>query len=379
MTIWPKKITGKKQVIVTLALAVLLSVGFIITPLVRADQFDQQIQSLNQQNTQSQGTVNQLSVQANSYQTAINVLQSQISNIQTAIGVNQAKQAQLQQQIAAAVAELNKEKKVLGEDIKAMYLDGQTSTLEMLASSKDLSDFVNKEEYRSSVSDKLKVTLDTVTALKHQLQGQKEQVDQLVQDQQNQQDQLNATRQQQQQLLSYNQQQQTQYTSQIQANNAQIASLRAQQAIENAKLFRGATVVSGGACDTAHGDTYPVQWCAAPQDSTLDSWGMFNRECVSYTAWKVYESGRHMPYWGGFGNANQWDNNARAAGIPVDTHPRTGDVAIKDSLPFGHSMYVESVNGDGTINISQYNQQLDGRFSRAYNVSPAGLVFIHFQ
>ncbi len=111
----------------------------------------------------------------------------------------------------------------------------------------------------------------------------------------------------------------------------------------------------------------------------IDSWGMFNRECVSYTAWKVAESGRYMPYWGGIGNANQWDDNARAYGIPADGSPRAGDVAIKNSQPYGHAMYVEGVNSNGTINISQYNASLDGRFSRVYNMSPGGLVFIHFQ
>ena len=113
-------------------------------------------------------------------------------------------------------------------------------------------------------------------------------------------------------------------------------------------------------------------------DSMVDNWGMYNRECVSYTAWKVYQSGRRMPYWGGVGNANQWDDNARRAGIPVDSTPKAGDVAIKHIGYYGHAMYVESVNADGTINISQYNASYDGRYSTASHVSPAGMVFIHF-
>jgi surface antigen len=40
-------------------------------------------------------------------------------------------------------------------------------------------------------------------------------------------------------------------------------------------------------------------------------------------------------------------------------------------------MYVESVNGDGTITVSQYNAALDGRYS-VRTLSPGGLVFIHF-
>ena len=108
-----------------------------------------------------------------------------------------------------------------------------------------------------------------------------------------------------------------------------------------------------------------------------DNWGMYNRECVSYTAFRVAASGRHMPYWGGSGNANQWDDNARAAGIPVDGNPRVGDVAISNAGYYGHAMYVEAVHGDGTISISQYNADWRGTYS-TNRISIGSLVFIHF-
>ena len=84
-----------------------------------------------------------------------------------------------------------------------------------------------------------------------------------------------------------------------------------------------------------------------------------------------------MPYWGGRGNANQWPSSARADGIPVDGNPREGDVAIWDVGYYGHAMYVERVNGDGTINISQYNADWNGTFS-TNRISASGLQFIHF-
>ncbi|HEY5667657.1 MAG TPA: CHAP domain-containing protein, partial [Candidatus Saccharimonadales bacterium] len=174
--------------------------------------------------------------------------------------------------------------------------------------------------------------------------------------------------------------QQTDYNNQIKQNQSQIASLRAQQAAENARLFagNGSRLIPGNDGN----DTYPNNWRTAVQDSLVDNWGMFNRECVSYTAWKVYESGRNMPYWGGYGNANQWDDNARAAGIPVDTTPRKGDVAIKNSGPYGHAMYVEHVYADGSIYISQYNQDLRGHYSEAIvsadGIRNLNLQFIHF-
>lgn len=361
-----------------LLLVSILAVGYLLTPIVRADIFDEQINVLNQDNSAKAQAKAQLGAEAASLSDAIAKLQAQIDTLQAQINANQAKRDDLQRQIVEAEIELQKQRTLLGKDIKQMYLDGQISTLEMLASSQNLSDFVDKQQYLSTVQKKIRSTLDKITELKHQLKAQKDEIEKLLLDQKAMQSQLDAQRTQQNQILSLNQAQQGALNDAIKANKSKISDLRKQQITENARLFNGATVILGQACDTAHGDTYPSPWCSSAQDSMIDSWGMYNRECVSYTAWKVSESGRHMPYWGGIGNANQWDDNAIAAGISVNTNPRAGDVAIKNSLPYGHSMYVESVNGDGTINITQYNSSLDGRFSRAYNVSAGGLVFIHF-
>lgn len=125
----------------------------------------------------------------------------------------------------------------------------------------------------------------------------------------------------------------------------------------------------------ACGGGYPEKWCNVPIDTVVDNWGMYNRECVSYTAWKVASSGRHMPY--GFGDANNWPKAAQHAGIPVDEKPRVGDVAIRFDNKFGHSMYVESVHADGTLTVSQYNVNSSGGYS-VETIKPSGLVFIHF-
>lgn len=84
-----------------------------------------------------------------------------------------------------------------------------------------------------------------------------------------------------------------------------------------------------------------------------------------------------MPYWSGRGHANQWDDNARAAGIPVAGNPRVGDIAVSNAGYYGHTMYVEAVYDDGTIYVSQYNAGWNGRDSEA-RISVSNLVFIHF-
>jgi surface antigen len=104
---------------------------------------------------------------------------------------------------------------------------------------------------------------------------------------------------------------------------------------------------------------------------------MFNRECVSYTAWKVYQTFGHMPYWGGVGNANQWPADARNYGIETGTVPRAHSVAISMGGAYGHAMWVEAVSGN-TIYVSQYNYDLAGHYSEM-SINGSGLIYIYFQ
>lgn len=122
---------------------------------------------------------------------------------------------------------------------------------------------------------------------------------------------------------------------------------------------------------------YPARWDNARQDSMLDTWGMYNRECVSYAAWKVNQTFGTMPYWGGIGNANQWVGNARAAGIPTGKTPQVHSVAISMAGYYGHAMWVEAVKGD-MIYVSQYNYGLRGRYSEMW-VNGRQFTYIYFR
>lgn len=342
-----------------------------LSSLAHADTFQDQINSLNAQNNTLQSQRQSLLQEAGSLENAIANLSAQINELQAQINANQAKMDSLKVQIAEAEAELVRQRALLGENIRAMYLEGNISTMEMLASSKDLSEYLDKEQYRSSVQDKVKTTLDRINALRQQLESQKLEVEKILTDQRAIQGQLDAQRAEQARLLALNEGQRSSLNSQIQSNSGQISDLRRQQAAANARLFGNGTI---NVPDTTG---YPWASYSPFPNSSADPWGMYKRQCVSYTAWKVWKSGRHMPYWGGYGNANQWDDNARAAGIPTDGSPRVGDVAVSNSGYYGHVMYVEAVYGDGTIYVSQYNANWRGSYSEA-RVSIGGLVFIHF-
>jgi surface antigen/regulator of replication initiation timing len=336
-----------------------------------AQTLQEQINTLNTQNSGLQAQRQNLIDEADSLEAVIASLQAQINELQAQIDANEARKNDLLRQIAEAEAEIIKQRELLGDNIREMYLEGDISTLEMLASSKDLSEFLDREQYRTEVQNKVKTTLDRINELKAQLEAQKIEVEKILVDQRTIQAQLDVQRAEQTRLLALNESQQNELRSQIASNSSKIADLRRQQAAANARLFGGR-----GTINVPDTTGYPWAGVAFPNTSA-DPWGMYKRQCVSYTAWKVWKSGRHMPYWGGHGNANQWDDNARAAGIPVDGNPRVGDVAVSNAGYYGHVMYVEAVYGDGTIYVSQYNANWGGTYSEA-RVGIGSLVFIHF-
>ena len=73
-----------------------------------------------------------------------------------------------------------------------------------------------------------------------------------------------------------------------------------------------------------------------------------------YCTWYVKNRrGASLP--NGLGNANTWYSRARAMGMSVGPTPRAGAVGTTTRGSFGHVVYVESVNKDGSVNISEMN------------------------
>lgn len=313
-----------------------------------------------------------LEVEEQNLQVVLNRINGDIAGVEKQINETEVKQAATEESIAQSKVTLEQQRQVLGKNVKAMYHESKITSLEMLASSKNLSDYMDKEQYRTSVQNKITATLEKVRALQAQLEKEQADLKVIAADLSSMQSHLDGQRSEQQRLLSLNQDQQAEFEAQLNTNNAQIAELRRQQIAENSRFNNPGSA----RVNIPYSSGYP--WANAPfPNSVSDPWGMYLRQCVSYTAWKVHASGRNMPYWGGFGNAKQWDDNAIAAGIPVDRNPRVGDVAVSNRGYYGHVMYVEAVYGDGTIYISQYNASWDGAYSEA-RIPIGDLVFIHF-
>jgi len=125
-----------------------------------------------------------------------------------------------------------------------------------------------------------------------------------------------------------------------------------------------------------------------------NSLGFPARECTSFAAWRINrDHGTPAePYWftntmsrkgktASYGNAGTWDQAARTLGFTVDEVPRIGSIAQwnDEEIPnSGHVAYVEAVNSDGSVWVSDYNwlyPQVDGTFCYHKISAPR---YIHF-
>lgn len=354
----------------------------LVAPAAYADSYDAKISALNGEISQQQQVAGVAHAKADTIGGQVAELNAQIAAVQAQLKLNRIKQAQTSQRIDDARAELAGKKAILDESIRQIYQQSQVTPLEMLASSKNFSDYVDKQQYTDQIKDHIQDALRQINALKADLEKQQSDLNVQVSQQAG----LTATLQQQQSqqsdLLAQAQGDESSANAAIQAKNGQVESLRKQQAAVLAAVSRsysggsipGASGGAGGACDNGHGNGgYPSNWCNAPQDAFADSWGGYVRECVSWAAWRRSNIGR--PIQGGWGNANLWAGRARAAGYRVDGSPEVGAVAQTSAGPYGHVAIVEAVQG-GTVIVSEMNYDNDGHY-RMGSYSASYFNYIH--
>lgn len=360
-----------------------------------------QISTLNAANAQAQSSLNDLITQAGSYQAAINALQLQINALQSQIAANQKQQADLQAQIVADQKQIDQQKVVLGNDLKSMYLSGQMTPEEMLATSDNLSDYIDKQEAYSAVQDKIQTTLKQIQTLQAKLQEQKNQVDQLLASLAQQQSQVAQAQNEQNSLLSYNEQQQSSFNAQIAANKTALSQLYAKQAAIIAASFGGGFHYGGtggypyanasclnydGNCGAYGGAPYgPYAW-GYPPDDQYDGAGWAYRNCTGYAFWRLAQTtgitltaGLFPNVMASGGRIGHSIPDFQRLGYRVDKDPSGAAVlAVNTGGNFGHIMYVEGVvNGQAVV--SQYNAASDGRYSTGTLTNTAGIYFIHIR
>lgn len=332
-------------------------------PIASADKYDDQIRAIQREIDQYQAEAQKLKDQSNTLEKELAQLTADMNVIQGQIDLSQAKHGKLQQEIADTQKKIDNNRGALGIIISDMYVDSEISPLEMLASSKNIGDYLDKSTQQATVRDSLKNMIDEVNKAKKELEKQQQEVTRVLSDQKLAKDQLAGKTAERQTLLDKTKGDEAAYTTLVADREERKGELhRQQQAAIEAAMRRGGTFSPGIIGDSSKGG-YPWEagcWVNANawsfggvNGNGTDPLGYGCRQCVSYTAFKVGQrTGNYPRYWG---NANMWPASARSAGYQTGSTPRANSVGIIMAGQYGHSVWVDEVNGDGTLTISQYN------------------------
>jgi peptidoglycan DL-endopeptidase CwlO len=378
----------KRAVLMLFAGVMAVSTPLAYVSQAQADRFDEQLGNLQAQASQFQAQTDQLRAQGDTLQNKLDQINIQKSSIETQISISNTKHDQLVANIAINQKKMENTQSALGDTLASLYVDGKISALEMLASSENIGDYVDKQEYRSSVRDQLKQSIDAIKRLKKQLEDDKKALDKVLAELAVQQNQLAAAQAEQQRLVDQTRGEEAAYQQLVNNTRSQMSDIAAQQ-----RAYYQSLLSRGGGGAGAVGAFKYTNWsgnmgcsggypyCGA-QDSYADPWALYNRECVSYVAWALSARfGKYVGSFNGAGNAMQWPSSAPAYSGAVRVYsPQPGDAVILPATsgfaPIGHAMIVESVSGS-TMHVSQFNFYGTGEYS-TMDVQNSGVILLRF-
>ena len=289
---------------------------------------------------------------ASAYQAKVEELSSEIEGKETEIKQTEKDIKSLKKQIEIIEEKLADDQEALAELLVNMHFESDAEPIRILAGATSISDLAEKAAREETVKEQISVTATEVKNAKDELEEDKAKVEALLEKQQTARKTLVSKRSEQKSLVE-------KYQNDAEAYNeiAKEEAKKRQAAIEeemkaHPQKYTGNTYIGDGT------NTYP--WagdCPGRQDAygTVIGGryiGGLVCECVSYAGWKAYEAYGLIIAWG---NAYNWDDRARGAGYVVNHSPSAGTIGQFDDGPYGHVFWVESINGDGSVNVTEYN------------------------
>ena len=288
---------------------------------------------------------------ANAYQNKVNEATAEIASKEAEIAESQAVIGELKDKITKKEKEILSAQEALAELLVNMHFESDAEPIRILAGSTSISDLAEKTAREEVAREQINIQAEKIKAAKVELEDEKVEVENRLAQQEQAKLELVAKKKEREELVAKYQNDAEAYEAvAAAAREEKRAAERAWQEAHQSSLS-GLTYYSGD-------NTYPWQGdCPHKQDyylTYIDGYkvGGYVCECVSYAGWKAYE------YYGlylAWGNAYSWDDGARAAGYLVDNNPTAGSIGQVDGYPYGHVFWVESVNPDGSINVTEYN------------------------
>ncbi len=329
---------------------------------------------------------NEASKAATTLEGEVERLQQEITMYEARIKANEAEAEDLKLKVEETTKKLKLQQQALANMLINLHFEDDGDAIMILAGSSSISDFAERQTRVDTAKNQVTLSAQTVKTMKQDLEKQKTEVERAIADQQIQRKAVEDKKIEQQELILKYRDNAAAFALEAATSREEKIKLINQEYSDHLQRMRN----GGGFGTVANGYNSYESFIgnygfACPRDNIrgiLDSY--YTCQCTSYAAYKAVE------YWGpqirvtGWGNAYSWAAAARSLGYRVDRTPSAHSIAQTASGAWGHVMWVESVNANGTMNVSEYNNLYSSRsgqwgdFGYRVGVSPAGYYFIHF-
>ena len=398
----------KKRLLTVLVTGTVLSLG-ALAPSVNAQDFDSQIETVNS----SIANINEKKSAVNS---TIDTLAKELSDVQTKIDTTQAKKAEVQEQIETLKAEIAKLEKVIAErntrleeQARSVQTNGARSYLDFLLNAESLSDAVSR----------IGVVMDLMGANRELMQQQAEDKKQVESKEEAQQEKLAEQEAAEKELASLQtelndtfsknkvllanlsqeelaeiakrdglvaekeafQKRLAEEKAKAEAEAARIAEASRQALAAQASQSQTTATQTSyeapapAAASTASSSTSTPAPAAQTSSYTYTAGGGFPAvdpsfraslnggyfgQCTYYVFNRMAQVGTPIGH-SMMGNAAEWPSYARSYGYSVSHSPSAGSaIVFQQGLAgadptYGHVAFVEAVNADGSLYISEMN------------------------
>ncbi len=330
---------------------------------------------------------NEASKAATTLEGEVERLQQEITMYEARIKANEAEAEDLKLKVEETTKKLKLQQQALANMLINLHFEDDGDAIMILAGSSSISDFAERQTRVDTAKNQVTLSAQTVKTMKQDLEKQKTEVERVIADQQIQRKAVEDKKIEQQELI-------LKYRDNAAAFALEAATSREekiklinkeyQEYLSRASTSAGFGTKADGF--NSYGAFVGNYGYSCPRDNiagVLDSY--YICQCTSYAAYKAVEYyGRNIRITG-WGNAYSWAAAARARGYRVDRVPAAHTIAQTTSGQFGHVAWVESVNADGTITVSEYNNPYSsksgqwGDFGVRTRVSPNQFTsYIHF-
>jgi septal ring factor EnvC (AmiA/AmiB activator) len=131
------------------------------------------IENIERQVANNQTTLEALEEKAQNLEVRLSQIQLEIEQVNKQIELNELKIQELQLKLERTQAELERQKGLLETSLRELYKRGRISTLEMLASSDNFSDYLSQQEYLGKLKSGIQESVDEVKKLEAEIESEK--------------------------------------------------------------------------------------------------------------------------------------------------------------------------------------------------------------